>query len=34
MAEVADVHGQEMVVFVMAEMLVANADHEELHVHY
>ena len=34
MAHVADVHGQEVVVFVMPEMLVANADHEELHVCY
>ena len=34
MAEVADVHGQQVVVFVVSEMLVANADHEEVHVHH
>ena len=34
MAQVADVHGEEVVVFVVPEMLVTNVDHEELHVHY
>ena len=34
MAQVANVHGQEVVVLVMPEMLVANADHEELHVRH
>ena len=28
------VHGHEVVVFVVPEMLVANADHEEVHVHH
>ena len=34
MAEVVDVHGQHVVLFVVSEMLVENVDHEEVHVHH